>query len=122
MVSIGTGTTDVNMSDLKSGSIWSYIQNILGFGKDSFINCNILCQANSIKDIVSDLIDDANIQKTRKNFYDLNLPLNKTLYNASLDLTSLPKYQEETQKASGEGGEQYKALEELADYLLLLEV
>ena len=118
VVSIGTGTTDFDMSDLKNGSIWSYVKNILGFGKDSFINCNILCQANSIKDTVSDLIDNANRHEKIKNFYDLNVSLDKTSYNASLDLTSLPKYQEATQKAFVKDRVEYQELEVLADYLL----
>ncbi len=119
VVSIGSGNADFDMSDLKNGSIWSYIKNLFGFGKDNFVSSSILCQTGSIKDIVADIITDAS--PWEKCFFNLNVDLDPELHSASLDPESIPLYQKAARETYKEGTAGYKALEELAEYLISLE-
>lgn len=120
VVSIGSGAADFDLSDLKDGSVFSYLKNFLGFGNDGFTISNTLCEASSAKNMVGDLVDDANNHKN-KAFYDFNVELDRDLYKASLDPASVPLYAEATLEAYKEGSDNYASLVELADYVISLE-
>jgi len=120
VVSIGTGTADFDISDLKDGSVIAYLKNFLGFGNDDFTISRVLCEASSAKDIVADLLEDASNYK-EKTFYDFNIKLDKNLYKASLDPASVPLYAEATLEAYKEGSANYESLVEFTDYLLSLQ-
>jgi patatin-like phospholipase/acyl hydrolase len=119
VISIGCGKADFDISDLKNGSVWSYIKNLLGFSNVNFITSTMLCQTGSVKDIAADLIFDAN--PNEKQFFNLNMQLEPDLYSASSELESVPLYRKAAQDAYREGSDEYSQLEALADYLISLE-
>lgn len=87
ILSLGTGNADFDLRSLDEGTIWDYLHNIVSDSHNSFIGGIITVNESSTKAMAADLINAAG-----GSFYDIDIMLDKELYNGSQDFSNYPKY------------------------------